>query len=721
MAITRAQQVRQMYKEGSKEPVEQAGVMNYMPSEMVTVPKIAKSSPDTPTAKLAYITPEEQDILIDLNLYGSLDGKPNRGPGGIPSLEGDFGTPGGFVGGGGGRQDNDVSGRRDTGTGNYRDSTRPDDVAARKEYEVNRKKREAEEKKNRDKEAEKKARKEVRDFLRTTKKAETDRRRKKINRILTGDFPPVRIGDKLYRNQFGLPANELADLVASGIDTDKLTKNDVDALNSLFEKNDRFSGVNLEAFQNEFNLPKTGLTSLDIALGFAEPFLAKGSKKTKEFFSGTEDGLGKNIFGKPRKSVLEAGKYKFDGNVVTPDMFALMDPALMDDVYKDYMGKRMSGETDAYGNPNPNFGMKDDDPEVLDPCKGPNPPAYCNVGGGDDDTTPPSTGVFAGIAPRFAGSIFDFDKLRANAMDGGMIEDTPVGGIMDLESGRQMYFLGKLVKKAKRAVKKVAKSPFGKIALGYALTGGLGNLAGGSGLGGMFKGFMSPSKFLAKESLSNIFTKGGAKNILFGGQKLMGNPAKNNFVDFSGILGSGGKFSLGKGLTLGFGIPMALDALGVGKDDEGFDMDEYYKTQGIDIDAIRNNPYRFLGRRFVGMADGGRINYQEGGDAEPVAKKTMPLIDMDGKEKDYRETGGFVDMGRMERADDVPARLSKNEFVFTADAVRNAGEGDIDKGAEVMYNMMKNLEAGGEVSEESQGLEGAREMFKTSQRLGEVI
>ena len=116
MAITRAQQVRQMYKEGSMKPVKQAGVMNYMPSEMVTVPKIAKSSPDTPTAKLAYITPEEQDILIDLNLYGSLDGKPNRGPGGIPSLEGDFGSPtgstysggsagedgGSFKGGGGG-------------------------------------------------------------------------------------------------------------------------------------------------------------------------------------------------------------------------------------------------------------------------------------------------------------------------------------------------------------------------------------------------------------------------------------------------------------------------------------------------------------------------------------------------------------------------------------------------------------------------------------------
>ena len=113
--------------------------------------------------------------------------------------------------------------------------------------------------------------------------------------------------------------------------------------------------------------------------------------------------------------------------------------------------------------------------------------------------------------------------------------------------------------------------------------------------------------------------------------------------------------------------------------------------------------------------------YQEGGKAEPVAKKVMPLLDLGGMEKDYREEGGFVPIGRMEKADDVPARLSKNEFVFTADAVRNAGDGDVDKGAQVMYNMMKNLEAGGDISEESQGLEGARRMFQTSQRLEEVL
>jgi len=93
------------------------------------------------------------------------------------------------------------------------------------------------------------------------------------------------------------------------------------------------------------------------------------------------------------------------------------------------------------------------------------------------------------------------------------------------------------------------------------------------------------------------------------------------------------------------------------------------------------------------------------------------LMDLGGFEKDYRE-GGFVPLGAEERADDVPARLSKNEFVFTADAVRNAGQGDIDKGAEVMQNMMDNLEAGGTISEESQGLENpAQAMFDQAQQL----
>ena len=62
------------------------------------------------------------------------------------------------------------------------------------------------------------------------------------------------------------------------------------------------------------------------------------------------------------------------------------------------------------------------------------------------------------------------------------------------------------------------------------------------------------------------------------------------------------------------------------------------------------------------------------------------------KELDFRPKGGFVPVGVKERADDVPAMLSKNEFVFTAKAVRNAGDGDINKGAKKMYALMKQLE-----------------------------
>jgi hypothetical protein len=68
------------------------------------------------------------------------------------------------------------------------------------------------------------------------------------------------------------------------------------------------------------------------------------------------------------------------------------------------------------------------------------------------------------------------------------------------------------------------------------------------------------------------------------------------------------------------------------------------------------------------------------------------LMNLGGKEMDLRG-GGFVPIGKKERADDVPARLSKNEFVMTADAVRAAGGGSVNKGAKRMYDVMNKLEA----------------------------
>jgi len=280
------------------------------------------------------------------------------------------------------------------------------------------------------------------------------------------------------------------------------------------------------------------------------------------------------------------------------------------------------------------------------------------------------------------------DGGRAGLAEGGMpyeggMADKTVGGIMDLESSRQMYGLGKLVKKVTRSVKKIAKSPLGKAAIG-ALVFNYG-FKGKEGFGFMDKIFGMP-----------------------GGNKLV--------ADTPGILGT-------LGLTKGGGslMPTALGAIGLSSLAAGLmtpkqeeETVEFERGEPLNIANIRANPGAFQAPRF--MAEGGSTE-----EKEPVAKKVMPLLDMEGQEKDYRETGGFVDMGRMEKADDVPARLSKNEFVFTADAVRNAGDGSVDKGAEVMYNMMKNLESGGEVSEESQGLDGARKMFQTSQRLEEVL
>ena len=87
MAITRAQQYRQMLKDGNF--VMQGGVKNYLgKKKTVTVPKDWQSSPDHPTTELAYITKAEKDLLLKKDLHNSLKGKPNRGPSGVMSLNG---------------------------------------------------------------------------------------------------------------------------------------------------------------------------------------------------------------------------------------------------------------------------------------------------------------------------------------------------------------------------------------------------------------------------------------------------------------------------------------------------------------------------------------------------------------------------------------------------------------------------------------------------------
>jgi len=398
-------------------------------------------------------------------------------------------------------------------------------------------------------------------------------------------------------------------------------------------RNKRFRGSNLPGF-------------IGMGLNLAGPLVQKGMTANRNFF------LDKVLSSKNFKDI----------------DFESLTPSQQDALYGDYMSARLSGEIDAFGN---KLNQGDDSSSPLFPLTGVMTQAPSDT---DQEPEVKEEGLFR--------------RFRA---DGGIMNSDVVGGEMDFESARQMYGLGKLVKKVTRSVKKIAKSPIGKIAIAAGLSGipfGGGSFFGPTSLFGRAKPFLT--------------------DAIFGKVQSFGTPVEKGF----GVR-SGGLFDLIKKNPLS-AITAASAVSGLLTAEEEDEAQQISDNTGIDIEEIRANPNKYLSRRF--RAEGGSTEGKE-----PVAKKVMPLLDMDGKEKDYRETGGFVDMGRMEKADDVPARLSKNEFVFTADAVRNAGDGSVDKGAEVMYNMMKNLEAGGDVSEESQGMDGARKMFQTSQRLEEVL
>jgi len=132
-------------------------------------------------------------------------------------------------------------------------------------------------------------------------------------------------------------------------------------------------------------------------------------------------------------------------------------------------------------------------------------------------------------------------------------------------------------------------------------------------------------------------------------------------------------------------IPMDMESVAKRLFERNLDNLTYNEKQTI-YDYIEQNKNKKANGGIIARllqqrqprATGGIMNLRMGG---------MPV------EMDLRARGGFVPIGKKERADDVPARLSKNEFVFTANAVRNAGDGDIRKGAKRMYNLMHKLEA----------------------------
>ena len=420
------------------------------------------------------------------------------------------------------------------------------------------------------------------------------------------------------------------------------------------------------------------------------------------------------------------------------------------------------------------------------------------------------------------------------------------GGIMQLEEPRQGYFLGKIVKKITKPIKKIVKSPLGKAALTGAMMFGMpgtsfGGLLGRAKLGGAASGIFGNTggigallgqggKFSTLGDLFRVGGKAGAdisiprvlgglaagsaiaapffmgeeevdegtpytmaqpmiEDVRSQARKYYNDPTNSalyfmppkSAVQSSFYAADGGLASIRPGYRLGGGILQKAGQMmkaGVGKVKSLFDdadisiqvRDEDVMTdygpqaqavgqdvfvtpksgkaakvmeeliqEGYDITKAEDGSYAInaldegaldivakrlkLGGDDIDNFMGNYDDMYSGTDDKMIydalrdRKADGGIMDLGGLEKDYRE-GGFVPLGAEERADDVPARLSKNEFVFTADAVRNAGGGDIDKGAEVMQNMMDNLESGGSISEESQGMENpAQSMFDQAQML----
>jgi hypothetical protein len=262
------------------------------------------------------------------------------------------------------------------------------------------------------------------------------------------------------------------------------------------------------------------------------------------------------------------------------------------------------------------------------------------------------------------------------------------GGIMNV-APRQGYFLGGIGDALKGAVKGVAKgigsalkSDVGKLAL---LAGGayfaptlFGKAAGFGNFGSLLKGGLS--KGIGK--LAGEKTLGKTLGVMAGGTVL------------GGVLGALSPEEQEE-VSSGRNVSALRGKLTTAYQNLGYDESE--------IPTLVENDLSEYTSGAGGYAEGGRIGYAMGTDqivdqASGIMGLPQRTNKAGVKELDLRESGGFIPpVGVKEKADDIPAMLSNNEFVMTADAVREFGDGDVNKGAQRMYDMMKKLEKGGRV------------------------
>ena len=291
---------------------------------------------------------------------------------------------------------------------------------------------------------------------------------------------------------------------------------------------------------------------------------------------------------------------------------------------------------------------------------------------------------------------YDYDTAGKLAMDEFAYREAMEKGELD---DREEFGLGSLVKSVKKGIKGVVRGVkdnplLAAAALNFAPM----LLPGGKPIIGLGGGTFNLPKFFGKDGVIST-----ALN-LSGDEKGMG-----AFKDALKIGGVGGAIT---GLLSSleqeegetdqeFGQRKARvrDQLNVQfkrlYPQEGNESDEDYSVRINAMVEAADDSTIPVGE----MAEGGRVNRAMGSDDKvemAAGIEGLPInVNSKGvKEVDLRKTGGFIPpVGIKEKADDIPAMLSNNEFVFTEDAVRAAGGGSVNKGAQRMYDLMKNLES----------------------------
>ena len=258
-----------------------------------------------------------------------------------------------------------------------------------------------------------------------------------------------------------------------------------------------------------------------------------------------------------------------------------------------------------------------------------------------------------------------------------------------MQQPRQMYGLGSLVKSVTKGVKSAVKGVTGAVKDNPLLAAAALNFAPMLIPGGANTFFGGASSKFGSLGLGELFTKKAGEATfgdvakVFAGGSLLG-----------GLLAQAEETGDPEGITRNVGALKAklADAYRNQRTFADAEDEEAAIAKQVELDTAEYNQDMNRTRYALGTPE------QNAMKASGIMNIPLNQNPAGVKELDLRDSGGFIPpVGVKEKADDIPAMLSNNEFVFTADAVRGMGGGDVNRGAQRLYDQMKMLEKGGRV------------------------